>query len=132
MRLLVDLAKIGIGVSLAAGMTVNASAKPVNFCDSGDYTTIDLNNCTAKNLKYEDDKLNKSYKKLRGLLDSTEKNQLKKAQLAWIKFRDSSCEFKSRELYGGSAYTMEYTSCLTGYTYQRRVELDNEIRFTGN
>lgn len=126
MRLYAGLVNIGIGVSLLVGAIGNVSAAPIEFCD-GEYTTIDLNNCTSKNLDYEDSKLNSTYKTLRGMLDRTEKDSLKQAQLAWIDFRDKSCNFTSREVVGGSMHTMIYTSCLTNYTYQRRIELQKEI-----
>lgn len=126
MKLQAGLVKMVIGFSLLAGAIGNVSAAPIEFCD-GEYTTIDLNNCTSKNLDYEDDKLNSAYKTLRGLLDRSEKTSLKQAQLAWIDFRDKSCDFTSRELVGGSMHAIEYTSCLTNYTYQRRIELQEEI-----
>lgn len=129
MQLQAGLVKIVCGVSLIAGMVGSVGATPIEFCD-GEYTTVDLNNCTSKNLKYEDNKINSSYKKLRGLLNATEKNELKLAQLAWIDFRDKSCKFSARQLKGGSAYIMEHNSCLINYTYQRRIELDKEISNT--
>ena len=97
-----------------------------NACDNAN-TQMELNECTAIYLEREDRFLNKSYKQLRTFLNHSEKQQLKQAQLAWIGFRDKSCEFSSREFKGGSAYSMVYNSCLTNYTKSRRIELDKEI-----
>lgn len=132
MRLLAGWVKVGIGVSLAASMMVAASAQPVDFCDSGDYTTVDLVSCTSRNLHYEDSKLNMSYKSLMKLLENKEKNQLKQAQLAWIKFKESSCKFSARHFQGSSMYAVEFNSCITNYTYDRRLELDNEVKYILN
>ncbi|WP_201554506.1 lysozyme inhibitor LprI family protein [Psychrobacter sp. 72-O-c] len=124
MRLNAILSKIGIGVSMLVSLSIPALA--ANYCDNA-YYQVDLNECTAIHLSVEDRQLNKSYGNLQPLLDSSERNQLKLAQRAWINFRDKACEFSARNLKGGSAYVMEHNSCLTNYTHQRRVELDEEI-----
>ncbi|PNK59670.1 lysozyme inhibitor LprI family protein [Psychrobacter sp. FDAARGOS_221] len=127
MRFVKYWVQLGMGVGVLAGMLMSAQAEPVEFCD-GEYITSDLVNCTGRNLEYEDSKLNISYKSLMGLLESaSEKEQLKQAQRAWISFRDKSCDFTTRELAGGSMHTMVYNSCLTDRTYQRRIELDQEV-----
>lgn len=117
---------MSIGVGLAVGVTINSYADSINFCGDDLYKTDDLERCTAKNLKYEDDKLNSSYRKLRGILNSREKNLLKKAQLDWIKFRDSACEFGASTHFGGREYNMIYADCLAQYTYERRMQLDSD------
>jgi len=55
-----------------------------------------------------DDELNKAYKKLRSELPKAQKNELKKSQQNWIKFRDAEFEFINnnwvRDNFGSSVY----------------------------
>lgn len=57
------------------------------------YTTAGMLECTDKAYNEWDNELNSVYKKLRAKLSGTEKSVLKKAQVAWIAFRD--LEFKN-------------------------------------
>ena len=59
------------------------------------YSTADTNEC--ENLKYiqADKKLNETYKKLISKLDPEAKELLKKAQKAWIVYRDSNADFNA-------------------------------------
>lgn len=112
---------------LSVGLFATAQASAANTCDNA-YTQADINKCTASGLSVEDNKLNRSYSDLRSLLNSSEKKQLKGVQLAWIDFRDKTCKFSARSFSGGSGYSMALNGCLTTYTQQRRVQLDEEIK----
>ena len=122
-RLLINAAAIAF-ITIVPLISVQAIA--ADACNNA-YTQVDLNECTAVNLRNEDQQLNRSYNTLRRFLDAGEKEQLKQVQLAWINFRDKSCKFSARNLEGGSAYRMEHNGCLTNYTKQRRLEFDLEI-----
>lgn len=112
---------------LSVGLFATAQASATNACDNA-YTQADINKCTATELSVEDGKLNRSYSDLQRLLNANEKKQLKTAQLAWIDFRDKACKFSARSFSGGSAYSMANNGCLTTYTQQRRVQLEEEIK----
>jgi len=73
------------------------------------------------NIEYlEKDKiLNDIYKKAINNLDKKERLNLKKAQIAWIKFRDTDCYSHSYPMRGGvDEYTMK-VNCLIDLTVER-------------
>lgn len=111
----------------SVGLFATAQASAANACDNAS-TQAAINQCTTAELAKEDSKLNASHSKLQKLLNGNEKKQLKTAQLSWIGFRDNACKFSARNFSGGSAYSMELNSCLTNYTRQRRVQLDEDIQ----
>ncbi|ERL54558.1 lysozyme inhibitor LprI family protein [Psychrobacter aquaticus] len=128
MQLIKNNLKKMSGIALfSVGLFATAQASAANACDNA-YTQADMNKCTATELSAEDKKLNRSYSDLQRLLNSSEKKQLKTVQLAWIDFRDKACKFSARNFTGGSAYSMALNGCLTTYTHQRRVQLDEEIQ----
>lgn len=121
-----NLKKLSSMALLSVGIFATAQASAAGACDNAN-TQADINKCTATELSVEDSKLNRSYSDLQRLLNSSEKKQLKAVQLSWIDFRDKACKFSARGFKGGSAYSMALNGCLTTYTHQRRVQLDEEI-----
>lgn len=122
-----NLKKVSGMALLSVGLFATAQASAAGACDNAN-TQAEINKCTATELSAEDRKLNRSYSDLQHLLNSSEKKQLKAAQLSWIDFRDKACKFSARSFNGGSAYSMALNGCLTTYTQQRRVQLDEEIQ----
>lgn len=86
-------------------------------------TQVEMNECALTVLKREKISINDTYGKLNSRLNSVQKQQLKKAQLAWIKYRDLACQFEASGVAGGSAHAMILTSCITEKTRQRNLEL---------
>lgn len=123
----INLKKASGVVLFSIGLFATAQASAATTCDKAT-TQADINKCIAAELKAEDSKLNSSYSNLQRVLNKTEKKQLKMVQLAWIDFRDKACKFSARSSSGGSAYSMALNSCLTTYTQQRRIQLDQEIK----
>lgn len=122
-----NLKKMSGTALLSVGLFAAAQASAAGACDNAN-TQADINKCMATELSTEDNKLNRSYSDLQRLLNTSEKKQLKTAQLAWIDFRDKACKFSARSFSGGSAYSMALNGCLTTYTHQRRVQLHEEIQ----
>ena len=57
-------------------------------------TTFQMKECAAKKYKQADDELNKTYRQLMSKLDDAgHQESLKTAQQAWLKYRDSNCDF---------------------------------------
>ena len=123
----INLKKVSAVALFSVGLFATAQASAATACDSA-ITQADINKCTVAELKAEDSKLNNSYRNLQRVLNKSEKKQLKTVQLAWIDFRDKACKFSARSSSGGSIYSMALNSCLTTYTQQRRVQLDQEIK----
>jgi len=91
-------------------------------------TTFEMKVCAAKKYKEADDELNKVYRDLMSKLDSEgHKTSLKTAQQAWLKYRDSHCEFVGYLNQGGTFYSVVLTDCRTSLTSSRTKEMKEEI-----
>jgi uncharacterized protein YecT (DUF1311 family) len=62
------------------------------------------------------------------MLDDDEKAQLKNAENAWLKYRDTNCEFVADQYKGGSIRPMIAAICLADVTNNRTAELKNQIK----
>jgi uncharacterized protein YecT (DUF1311 family) len=91
------------------GNTTPKLAQAIN-CDRAT-TTLEINECASRSVKAADRKLNQVYQQLRPKLASKQRQKLTQAQLNWIKFRDSTCQYESGELGGGTASTAAYLYC---------------------
>lgn len=86
-------------------------------------TQSEMTQCAGESFKKADAQLNKTYNAYRARLNAGQQAKLKAAQLAWIKYRDLSCEFESSGAEGGSAYAMVRAGCFTDKTTTRLTEL---------
>lgn len=86
-------------------------------------TQSEMNICASIAYQNADRKLNQVYRQLLPKLSAARKQKLITAQQAWIKFRDSSCEFERSAYEGGSIAPMIYGFCLANVTEQRTKDL---------
>jgi uncharacterized protein YecT (DUF1311 family) len=86
-------------------------------------TQSEMNICASIAYQNADRKLNQVYRQLLPKLSAARKQKLITAQQAWIKFRDSSCEFERSAYEGGSLAPMIYSNCLANVTEQRTKDL---------
>lgn len=86
-------------------------------------TQSQMNICASIAYQNADRKLNQVYRQLLPKLSAARKQKLITAQQAWIKFRDSSCEFERSAYEGGSLAPMIYGFCLADVTEQRTKDL---------
>ncbi|MBE9210485.1 lysozyme inhibitor LprI family protein [Nostoc sp. LEGE 06077] len=86
-------------------------------------TQSEMNICSRLSYQNADKKLNQVYKQLLPKLSKTRQQKLIAAQLAWIKFRDASCEFERSAYEGGSIAPTIYGGCLEAATKQRTQQL---------
>ncbi len=86
-------------------------------------TQSEMNICASIAYQNADRKLNQVYRQLLPKLSAARKQKLITAQQAWIKFRDSSCEFERSAYEGGSLAPMIYGFCLANVTEQRTKDL---------
>jgi uncharacterized protein YecT (DUF1311 family) len=92
-------------------------------------TTADMKQCAARNFKKADDELNKVYRELMSkLADEGHKASLKTAQQAWLKYRDSNCDFEAYLNRGGTIYSVVVSDCMTTMTASRTKEMKEEIQ----
>ncbi|QMS88898.1 lysozyme inhibitor LprI family protein [Nostoc edaphicum CCNP1411] len=91
-------------------------------------TQTAINECTKLSYQNSDKKLNQAYQKLVSTLEKPRKQKLIAAQLAWIKFRDTNCEFERSRYEGGSIAPTIYFGCLENTTKLRTQELQEYLK----
>jgi uncharacterized protein YecT (DUF1311 family) len=142
-------------VLTAALLTASASLPPSAVLaqqhDSQDVdctnaqSQADMNYCAAMDYKTADDQLNAVYKQaLKSQADLDKQNAefdpnqagalkaLKKAQRAWIDYRDGECEGESYQAAGGTMQPMLEAGCDADLTRKRIKELQELIKGMGN
>ena len=87
--------------------------------------------CARREYEAADAELNKVYGRLAAALDAEDKALLKASELAWIKYRDSTCEFESSQYKGGTMRPMIESFCLTRVTKARTAELKEQYELRG-
>ena len=100
-------------VCLLVGGLLLSGAAMADGCDSA-ATQADMNQCYAAEYKKQDERLNKTYKEVMSRATDKQKEQLKKAQNAWI-----ACDFMSSGAEQGSVYPMVRANCLADKTLER-------------
>ncbi|MHC5766791.1 MAG: lysozyme inhibitor LprI family protein [Nostoc sp.] len=93
-------------------------------------TQAAINECTKLSYQNTDKKLNQVYQQLLSILEleRPRKQKLIAAQLAWIKFRDTNCEFERSRYEGGSIASTIYFGCLENTTKQRTQQLQESLK----
>ncbi|WP_375512373.1 lysozyme inhibitor LprI family protein [uncultured Nostoc sp.] len=91
-------------------------------------TQIAINECTKLSYQNADKKLNQLYQQLLPTLETSRKQKLTAAQLAWVKFRDTNCEFERSRYEGGSTAPSIYFGCLENTTKLRTQELQEYLK----
>jgi uncharacterized protein YecT (DUF1311 family) len=88
-----------------------------------------MKQCSGSKYKQADAELNKVYQQLLSKLDDEgHKAALKTAQLAWLKYRDTNCDFEGYLNRGGTIYPVVITECMTSMTISRTKELRQQIK----
>ena|ERR1043166_977565 len=123
MKLLIGLLILPVLLSV----TISAQKQKPKPCEDAQ-TQADMNNCWGNEYKKADVQLNKTYQELTAMLDEEDKSELKTAEAAWIKYRDSHCQFVSDQYRGGSIRPMIEAICLADVTNNRTTELRNQIK----
>jgi uncharacterized protein YecT (DUF1311 family) len=123
-------------LSLLLCCTASADAQqPEPDCRKA-VTQMDLNICADQDYRAADAELNKTYRLAVAAMQATDKElgdidsayagaleALKKAQRAWIGYRDGQCELAGFEARGGSMEPMLVSGCLAELTRKRTAEL---------
>ena len=127
------LTVLSIASLFAVGMTTPGIASPTSGSTNlhlaqrpncnNPQTQSQMNICASIAYQNADRKLNQVYRQLLPKLSAARKQKLIAAQQAWIKFRDSSCEFERSAYEGGSLAPMIYGFCLANVTEQRTKDL---------
>ncbi|MEH2276093.1 MAG: lysozyme inhibitor LprI family protein [Nostoc sp.] len=91
-------------------------------------TQAAINECRKLSYQNADKKLNQVYQQLLSTLESSRKQKLIAAQVAWIKFRDTNCEFERSRYEGGSIAPTIYFGCLENSTRLRTQQLQEYLK----
>ncbi|MBD0387838.1 MAG: lysozyme inhibitor LprI family protein [Nostoc sp. C3-bin3] len=91
-------------------------------------TQTAINQCANLSYQNADKKLNRVYQQLLSTLKTSRKQKLIAAQLAWIKFRDTNCEFERSKYDGGSIAPTIYSGCLEDTTKLRTQQLQEYLK----
>ena len=91
-------------------------------------TQIAINECAKLSFQNTDKKLNQVYQQLLPTLETFRKQKLIAAQLAWLKFRDTNCEFERSRYEGGSIAPSIYSGCLENTTKLRTQQLQEYLK----
>jgi uncharacterized protein YecT (DUF1311 family) len=90
-------------------------------------TQFEMNQCARKEHEAADAELNKVYSRFAAKLDEEQRAQLKTAELIWIKYRDTNCDFEGSFYKGGTMRPMVQAYCLARMTNERTAELKQQI-----
>jgi uncharacterized protein YecT (DUF1311 family) len=131
------LTVLSIASLLAVGMATRGIASPTSAATNlqlaqrpncnNPQTQSEMNICASIAYQNADRKLNQVYRQLLPKLSAARKQKLISTQQAWIKFRDSSCEFETSAYEGGSIAPMIYSNCLADVTEQRTKDLQRYL-----
>jgi len=122
--------KLCIGLLIALtlmSVTIAGQKQKPKPCEDAQ-TQADMNICFGNEYKKADGALNKVYQQLAAMLDEDDKAQLKNAENAWLKYRDTNCEFVADQYKGGSMRPMIAAICLADVTDNRTKELKSQIK----
>ena len=123
-RIFVLLSLISLSVIIAAD--IQTSPQYETCMDKSGGVTLKMRICNGNELKYQDKLLNKNYKRAMNVLDAQHRDELKKVQRLWMKYRDAKCNF----LFGLTGGTMDLLmggSCYVDMTAKRAEELKDII-----
>ena len=119
---------------IAFGLLLNAPAlaaadselsQTYSAClDKSKEVTSEMLDCISAEFTRQDDRLNENYKRLMSKLSGKRKEGLLEAQRAWIKFRDTNCNFYY-DPDGGSAAHLASSDCMLNAIADRATELKN-------
>lgn len=121
-----------IRIAVFGIITIAISSMPVWAAENLSCGTSqqEMNACAAEEYKKADAELNLVYRKLLEMDDADGQAKLKSAELAWMKFRDSQCDYLNFRAEGGSAYNQWQFQCITVETNKRIVDLKKFLNCT--
>jgi uncharacterized protein YecT (DUF1311 family) len=112
--------------SAPSNSSANSSADSSTDCANAQ-TQAEINQCAQASYETADKELNQVYQELKSSLNSQEQEELIDAELAWIEYRDQTCEAESSQYEGGSIQPTIYYGCLERVTIERTAELQRQL-----
>ncbi|MBN3943216.1 MAG: lysozyme inhibitor LprI family protein [Nostoc sp.] len=127
---ILTLSSLNTSAITIAGTTPDLSEMRLvqKFNCNNPQTQAAINECTKLSYQNADKKLNQVYQQLISTLERPRKQKLIAAQLAWLKFRDTNCEFQRSRYEGGSIASSIYLGCLEDTTKLRTQQLQEYLK----
>jgi uncharacterized protein YecT (DUF1311 family) len=119
-------AKMLVGVTAGAVMLAAPLLLPTSPARA--QSTAEMVSEADARFKRADRRLNAAYQKLLARADATGKAKLRKAQRAWLAFRDAECEWAADEMRGGSGAAPIYAGVRARLTEERAADLERNVR----
>jgi uncharacterized protein YecT (DUF1311 family) len=88
-------------------------------------STLQINDCFARELKKADAEINRVYQSTMNKLQPDDAALLRKAQRAWLAYRDAHCEAEYAFWDGGTGGPAARMSCKLELSRQRTAEIQN-------
>lgn len=79
----------------------------------------DMNTCAGYRFVREELELNRFYRELLSRREERDPRKLRKAQEAWLRWRDANCEYEASDLQGGSLQPLITLNCKARVTKER-------------
>jgi uncharacterized protein YecT (DUF1311 family) len=114
-------------VQLASADTPQADSSPGRDCENAQSTAA-MRACENARYQQADQKMNAAYQALMSKLDEPGRAKLRRAQQAWISFRDAEADFQADAARGGTLAPLIRTSALADLTEYRWSQLSRQAR----
>jgi uncharacterized protein YecT (DUF1311 family) len=115
---------------LPAGEQTAFSPDYQRCLDRSGGVTVAIRQCSADELRYQDQRLNRYYQRLMARLSPAQKKELRNAQRLWIRYRDANCGFYVG-LTGGTMDLVMADDCRVEMTARRATELRDLLEMVG-
>ena len=88
----------------------------------------DLTLCAIQSRDAADAALQRTYERVMEKIDSRQgKTLLRRAQKAWLAYRDRECDFESSGSQGGSIHPMQVAACQSAMIHSRIMQLEHQL-----
>lgn len=94
------------------------------------WTTVGMVNCLERETAWWDARLNENYAAVLETLDDERTASLRKAQRAWLAFRDAECGFQYDYWREGTIRSVFGSSCMLELTARRAIDISHFLDWT--
>ena len=123
--LILSIVTFAFTVGLAQKSAIQAVTAVKQLDCSNDRSLSEQTECFRKDYGQADREINRVYRQVISDLSTERKQKLIRDQQAWIKYRDTNCEYRS-SIWGGIQSVGFNYSCLARMTRERTQELRND------
>ncbi|WP_322045301.1 lysozyme inhibitor LprI family protein [Paraburkholderia sp. J67] len=125
MRFFSRFSRLYAGVLLLASASSCFAAQPE--CLNNAPTQLAMDDCVGRTMKASDQRLNDTYRALLAKVSKDGADHLRKAQRAWLAWRDAQCSFNTMGTSGGSINSSMYGLCIDELTQEQTKRLDAQL-----